>query len=96
MKLFKFEWDCGRQGNLRGMFLAEQSEIDGLMGQNIVFGEVLGKHSYIEGILEEEDLEEVELQTGDIDVLKRVFDLPQGGTIQGYNPLDYDWEEDDE
>ena len=48
-KLYKFHWDCGRMGNLDGVFIAEPKEIEALIGKEIHFGEVLGKHSDIQG-----------------------------------------------
>jgi hypothetical protein len=49
-KLMEFDVYCGRMGSLEGRFIlddAEQAELDALMGKEIYFGEVLGKHSEV-------------------------------------------------
>jgi hypothetical protein len=50
--LYKFHWDCGRQGDLRGLFTAEANEVEGVIGKEVYFGKVLGKHSEIYGTVE--------------------------------------------
>ena len=30
--LYKFHWDCGRQGDVNGLFVATQEEVDNLIG----------------------------------------------------------------
>lgn len=47
MPLYKFNVDCGRMGELEGAFEADESQIENLIGQDVYFGEVLGKHSEI-------------------------------------------------
>lgn len=82
-KVYKFTWDCGRQGCVNGTFVADEADMDAAMGKQIYFGEILGKHSEIYG----------ELDCGDIEVLS---DIPEevavfeklGGCF-GYNPLQY-------
>ena len=55
-KLYSFCWECGRMGDLEGLFIAEENEVKKLIGKEIYFGEVLGKHSEIYGDLEEKDI----------------------------------------
>ena len=45
--IYKFEADFGRYGVLRGLFLADKSEVKYLIGKELYFYEVLGKHSEI-------------------------------------------------
>lgn len=49
--LFKMDFDCGRMGNLEGVFIADTEDVEYLVNNKIsvYFGEVLGKHSEISG-----------------------------------------------
>lgn len=85
--LYKFEWDCGRQGTLEGVFISTSEEINKIIGKEIYFGEVLGKHSEVFGTIEKEEIEEL---TDDQDFIDK-FEILIGSI--GYNPLDY-YEED--
>ena len=55
-KLWKFHWDCGRQGDLDGVFIATEEEVQSLVGQEVYFGEVLGKHSEVYGTIEQGEI----------------------------------------
>lgn len=93
-KLYQFNFSCGRMGSLEGIFIAESSEVEALIGKEIYFGEVLGKHSEVSGLLEESDLQ---VLTDDQDFIETFERVLWTGTISGYNPLDYyDPDEDDE
>jgi len=72
-------------GDVDGLFFAHEDEIDEAIGQEVYFGEILGKHSEIHGTLEEKDIERL-----DIDglTLQPLYDIC-GTTISGYNPLSY-------
>ena len=77
--LWRFWWDCGRMGELEGLFKATTEEIESLIGEEICFGEVLGKHSDIYGVIEWDDIE-------------LVSDNPLTVATAaecGYNPLNY-------
>lgn len=89
--IYEFHWDCGRMGDLNGLFVAEKSAVEKLIGKEIYFGEVLGKHSEIYGELEEGDLS---VMSEDQDFISKLEEVFGAGTISGYNPLDY-YEEDD-
>ncbi len=54
-KLYKFCWNY-KNGKLEGMFISTEEAVNNLIGKHIYFGEVLGKHSEIYGILEESDV----------------------------------------
>jgi len=90
--LWKFKWDCGREGYLKGLFIAPKSEVESIVGKEIYFGEALGKHSEIFGELESSDLEQVDASDGLIKELEELF----GTTVSGYNPLEYVYEEDED
>ena len=83
-KLYSFHWDCGRQGDVFGKFIATEAEVAAAIGEEIVFGEILGKHSEIFGTLEGSDLK---VLTDDQDFIEK-FEKYVGKSV-GYNPLDY-------
>lgn len=91
-KLYEFCWDCGRQGSLQGLFIAEAERVEAVIGKRIEFGEVLGKHSDVSGILEASDLT---VKSEHPEVLRILSECFQDGTISGYNPLEY-YEEENE
>ncbi|WP_394910517.1 DUF4406 domain-containing protein [uncultured Robinsoniella sp.] len=55
--LWKFYWDCGRQGSVEGIFKATKEEVDAAIGKEVYFGEILGKHSEIYGIIEDGEID---------------------------------------
>lgn len=84
-KLYQFHWDCGRMGFIDGLFIEESEKVEQLIssGFEVYFGEVLGKHSEIYGIIEESDIKEV---TSD----KKVIEVFEKNEISsGYNPFNY-------
>lgn len=96
-KLYSFYWDCGRMGDLQGLFVAEESEVNKIIGKEVYFGEVLGKHSEVYGTVDKEDIEVVSDNQEKIEWLVSLL----GTDISGYNPLSYydssnDEEEDSE
>ena len=84
-KLWKFTWDCGRMGQLDGLFIADEAEVQAIIGKHVEFGEVLGKFSDVGGPIEEGEIVEL---TDDQDFLEQAEAL-LGTSISGYNPLDY-------
>lgn len=72
-------------GYLDGIFIADEDSVKEVIGKEVYFGEVLGKHSEISGILEESDLEIIDLPDELVDILLEKL----GSTISGYNPLSY-------
>lgn len=70
--IYKFHFDCGRQGILTGLFIEDSERLQKLVdsGEEVYFGEVLGKHSEIYGPITSDDYTEV---TNNPDVLK-IFD----------------------
>ena len=97
MKLYKFHWDCGREGDLSGMFIvsAEGERIlKAMVGEQLEFGEALGRKSDVSGTLDEVDLSVVDATQDDLEAVCRVmFGGPLGdclwGTLSGFCPLDY-------
>jgi len=90
LKLYSFDWDCGRMGDLEGIFVAEESDVNNVLGKEIYFGEVLGKHSEISGEIVDGDIKVIDEDQQFITKLLNVFGLEEdGGTLSGHNPLDY-------
>jgi len=83
--LWRFNWDCGRQGELEGLFVATEQEVKSLIGQEVYFGEVLGKHSEIFGTIEENEVKKVDLDSETVEKVTKVL----GDIWSGYNPLEY-------
>lgn len=77
--LWSFYWDCGRQGEVEGLFKATKEEVENAIGKEVYFGEILGKHSEVYGVVEKGEI-------------KLVSDDPikvMSATESGYNPLEY-------
>lgn len=81
--IYRFEFDCGRMGQLHGIFVAADHEIEQAYGKVACFGDVLGKHS------------EIDVTLGP-SVIGLVTDDPQAVTVfskynmeTGYNPFVY-------
>ncbi len=81
-KIYKFYWDCGRQGSISGIFSAEESYVKECIGKRVNFGEALGKHSQVYGTLEEKDLT---VLTDDAEFIKKAEEFELVPT--GANPL---------
>ena len=83
--LFKMDFDCGRMGNLEGVFIADTEDVEYLVNSKICvyFGEVLGKHSEISGCVAESEIKQI---TTDENVIKIVEEY---GLNSGYNPFEY-------
>jgi hypothetical protein len=82
-KLYKFHWECGRMGDVEGLFVADEEEIKKAIGQHVGLGDALGKHSDIHGDLEADDLT---VLTDDQDFIKK---FEEYNCASGYNPLKY-------
>lgn len=85
-KLFKFSCYLGSMGELDGLFIASQSQVDEIIGKEIYFGEVLGKHSDISVEIEKNDIEEI---SDDQDLIIQLFRLFESTTLCGHNPISY-------
>lgn len=91
--LCEFYWDCGRMGGLEGLFIIENETLEKMIGKYVYFGEVLGKHSNIEGTLEREDFT---IKSEDQEFIQKLEDL-LGSDLSGYNPVYYvSFDEDEE
>lgn len=96
-KIYKFEADFGRMGDLEGVFVSTDEKLQELYGKQIYFGEVLGKHSEVILTLGIQHITEV------TDDEKFIELFEQYNLENGYNPFDYydemddaeDWDEDE-
>jgi hypothetical protein len=83
--IYRFNADCGRSGNLEGVFIATKQQVNKLISSKIevYFGEVLGKHSEIFGVIAKK---EIIFLTDDIQAVEVVekYDL-----TNGFNPFNY-------
>lgn len=77
--LWKFYWDYGRSWEVEGVFKATKEDVERLIGYEVYFGEILGKHSEVGGIIEEGEI--TLLSDDPLKVLQSVE--------SGYNPLEY-------
>lgn len=80
--IYRFYWKCGG-GDLTGIFTAESQDVKQLIGEHVCFGDVLGKHSQVEGTIEES---EILLISQDQQVVE-IFE--KNGLENGYNPFKY-------
>jgi predicted RNA-binding protein len=83
--LWKFHWDCGRQGDVEGLFIATEQEIKDSIGESVYFGEILGKHSEVYGEIEEGEIKKIDLDSETVEKVAKIL----GTTWSGYNPLSY-------
>lgn len=82
-KVWKFYWDCGRQGSVDSIFVARESELKEIYGKTVYFGEVLGKHSEVYGDLESSEFSVISDDPKFVELFKEHI----GST--GHNPFDY-------
>ena len=82
-KIYKYYLDCGRMGEVSGVFVEDDENIKKSIGCHIYFGEILGKHSEVTTTLEEDDFTIV-TDNQDFIALFEEYRLDNG-----YNPLDY-------
>lgn len=88
LKLWKFSEDYGRRGDVEGLFIATEEEIDKFLDkQNISFGEVLGKHSEVDVYFEKgKNLECLNVSTSTVLELLNALDRR---CISGLYPFQY-------
>lgn len=88
-KLYRFSWDCGRMGDVTGIFVVDEDKVAEAIGKNVYFGEILGKHSEVQGTLTSDDLT---VLTDDAEFIAKA--KAYGLVPTGYNPLSYMGDED--
>ncbi len=88
--IYRFNVNVPRMGTLTGLFVALDIKVSELIGQEIDFGEALGKHSEVSIILERKHFEKV---TEDVLAIE-IFEAYEFQS--GYNPFDYYNQEENE
>lgn len=88
--LVEFYWDCGRQGEVAGLFVCDKEKLESSYGKQVYFGEILGKHSDVYGTLSKED---ITIKSEDQQFIATLEGIIGSSTISGYNPLSYLGEE---
>lgn len=83
--LVRFKWNCGRMGEVEGLFVTTRATLAASYGKQVYFGEILGKHSEVYGTLDEKD---ITILTDDPVFLAKFTEL-LGRDVSGYNPLSY-------
>jgi hypothetical protein len=88
--IYKFHVDCGRMGDLDGVFSADSEDVEKLLNREVFFGEVLGKHSDISEVIDEENLTAITTNAEFIELFDK-YELSNG-----FNPFDYiEYDNDD-
>jgi len=90
-KLYAYKLDCGRMGEVEGLFVAEEAIIMAALGRTVYFGEILGKHSEIVADL---DINHLTVKSEDPEFILKLVEIIGSEHISGYNPLDYIEEEE--
>jgi hypothetical protein len=82
--IYRLNFDCGRQGSLRGIFIADKEHVKVLIENKIevYWGEVLGKHSEVYGPMDDGELT---LVSDNVEAIKIIEEL---GLENGYNPFE--------
>lgn len=91
--LVSFFRDCGRMGDLDGMFVTTEAQLMRSIGKTAYFGEVLGKHSDVAICIQEADYE---IKSDDQDFITKFVEIMGSTDVSGFNPLDYINHEDEE
>jgi hypothetical protein len=83
--IYKMNFDYGRSGSLEGVFVAEKEHVKILVDKKIeiYFGEVLGKHSEVVGIVTESEIKMISDNPEVVEIFEK-HDLSSG-----YNPFGY-------
>lgn len=91
--IYFYSVDFGRHGTVEGTILTTANQLKKLFGKSIYFGDVLGKHSDVSIIFEDED--DFELLTSDQEFIKKAVEYKV--VPKGYDPFDYiDLEEEED
>lgn len=89
--IYEFYWDCGSMGDVEGLFVADIEDVEKAIGREVYFGEILGKHSEVYGVLELNDLA---MKTEDQAFIEKFESIMGKLFSSGYNPLHYLSEEE--
>lgn len=91
MNLYRFLWENYKDGNIECLFLAEQAEVDALIGKQVAFGDVLGRNSDVGGVIEENDFTLIPLSENTLQELLIAF---PDKILSGYFPEENEYYEE--
>lgn len=77
-KIYRFYVDMHRMGEIESVFIADEKKVNALIGKEIEFGEILGKHSDIILELKKEHLKIVTDDQEKIKIVESLNILPTG------------------
>lgn len=77
-KFYKMNINFGRMGELTSLFIAPDHAVNNLIGEELSFGEALGKHSDVRFICKKEHIQEIELDQETIEILESSNIFPTG------------------
>jgi hypothetical protein len=80
-KVYRWAWHTPRSGSIMGIFTADDAEVEKAIGQEVGFGEVLGKHSDVHGTIERGEFEVVTDDAAFVEAFDKF------GCATGYNPI---------
>jgi hypothetical protein len=95
LQLVRFCQDYGRMGDVEGLFITTEDKMKQIMGTEVYFGEILGKHSSVSVTIDEEVIEIMSEKQDFINEMldelggRDIFELVGYCTISGHNPFDY-------
>jgi len=81
LNVYRFNWDCGRQGRVEGVFISTSQTIEQFIGRDVYFGEILGKHSEVYGTLNDKDLNTIPISDEDAYLIMKVLTNLNGDEI---------------
>ena len=90
--IYKFHLDCGRMGDLEGVFIADPIHVEQALAsdEEIYYGECLGKHSEIS---EKLTPDQIKLVTLDIEFIEKFEQLE---LYSGFDPIALFLEQEEE
>jgi len=86
MILVRFFYDCGRMGDVEGLFVTNTDALHNIYGKEVYLGEILGKHSEVIVKCKESNFE---VLSDDKDKIEWLINITGDETITGINPLPY-------
>ena len=81
--VYKFQMDYGRSGFVEGIFVEDSERVENIIGRNVYFGEILGKHSEVQETMVEDYFILI------TDDQKVVSDFEKYGFASGIDPFYY-------
>lgn len=86
LKLWKFSGDYWKYGDVEGLFIATEGEVDKFLDKrNVCFGEVLGKHSEVDVCFEKgKNLECLDVT---LDTIEELFQTIGSRCLVGQDPF---------